>query len=292
MRAMKNHIAPLLAVGTFLFASSLLAQDAKKIEFPQASSAASVKERVGVTDVSVEYSRPNARERKIFGGLVPYGQVWRTGANAATKITFSTDVKLGGTAVPAGSYALFTIPGPSDWTVILSKVVDDQWGSYAYNQKDDQARVKVKPVAMAEPLETMTIGVQDIRSGKANLVIAWEKTKVPVPIDTDLVAKIKPQIEAAMAGGGDKKPYFAAAMFYYENDLDMKLAKEWIEAAAKKQPDAVWIVYRKGLILKKAGDKDGAMAAAKQALELAGKGEGEAKAEYTRLSEALIASLK
>jgi len=291
MRAMKNHIAPLLAVGTFLFASSLLAQDAKKIEFPQASSAASVKERVGVTDVSVEYSRPNARERKIFGGLVPYGQVWRTGANAATKITFSTDVKLGGTAVPAGSYALFTIPGEAEWTVILSKVTEE-WGSYAYDPKDDQARVKVKPVAMAEPLETMTIGVQDIRSGKANLVIAWEKTKVPVPIDTDLVAKIKPQIEAAMAGGGDKKPYFAAAMFYYENDLDMAKAKEWIEAAVKEKPDAVWMVYRKGLILKKAGDKDGALAAAKQALELAAKDEGEAKDEYTRLSQALIASLK
>ena len=221
---------------------------------------------------------------------MPYGAVWRTGANAATKMTFSTDVKLGGAAVPAGTYALFTIPGEAEWTVILSKV-SDEWGSYTYNQKDDQARVKVKPVAMAEPLETMTIGVQDMRAGKANLVIAWEKTKVPVEIDTDLVAKVKPQIEAAMAGSGEK-PYFPAAMFYYENDLDMKLAKEWIEAAAKKQPDAVWLIYRKGLILKKAGDKEGAMAAAKQALELASKEEGEAKAEYTRLSENLIASLK
>jgi DUF2911 family protein len=285
---MKNLIG-LLVASSFL-ASGLLAQEAKKIEFPQPSPLASVKERVGVTDVSVDYSRPSARERKIFGGLVPYGEVWRTGANAATKITFGTDVKLGGAAVPAGSYALFTIPGEAEWTVILSKVVDE-WGSYAYNQKDDQARVKVKPVAMAEPLETMTISVQDMRAGKANLVIAWEKTKVPVEIDTEVVARIKPQIEAAMAGSGEK-PYFAAAMFYYENNLDMALAKEWIEAAAKKQPDAVWIAYRKGLILKKAGDKDGAMAAAKRALELAAKAEGELRAEYTRLSENLIASLK
>ena len=284
---MKNLISLLVAV---FFVSGLHAQEAKKIEFPQASSAASVKERVGVTDVSVEYSRPNARERKIFGGLVPYGQVWRTGANAATKITFGTDVKLGGTAVPAGSYALFTIPGETEWTVILSKVTDE-WGSYAYDKKDDQARVTVKPVALAEALETMSISVQDIHAGKANLVIAWEKTKVPIEIDTDVVAKVKPQIEAAMAGSGEK-PYFAAAMFYYENDLDMKLAKEWIEAAAKKQPDAVWIVYRKGLILKKAGDREGAMAAAKQARELAAKADGELKAEYTRLSDNLIASLK
>ena len=286
---MKNLIAFLVSSAA-LFTSGLHAQEAKKIDFPQASPTASVKERVGVTAVSVEYSRPSVRERKIFGGLVPYGQVWRTGANAATKITFSTDVKLGGAAVPAGSYALFTIPGEAEWTVILSKVVDDQWGSYAYNQKDDQARVKVKSVAMAEPLETMTVSLQDMRAGKANLVIAWEKTKVPIEIDTDVVAKVRPQIEAAMAGSGEK-PYFAAAMFYYENDLDMALAKTWIEAAAKQQPDAVWIVYRKGLILKKAGDKDGAIAAAKQALELASKQEGELKAEYTRLSEGLIASL-
>lgn len=286
---MKKLIALLVTVAAFS-ASALRAEEAKKIDFPQASPGASFKQRVGVTDISVEYSRPGVRERKIFGGLVPYGQIWRTGANAATKLTFSTDVKLGGAAVPAGSYGLFTIPGESEWTVILSKV-NDEWGSYTYKEKDDQARIKVKPVALAEPLETMTIGVQDIHSGKASLVIAWEKTKVSVEIDTDVVAKVKPQIEAAMAGSGDK-PYFAAAMFYYENDLDMKLAKEWIEAAAKKQPDAVWLIYRKGLILKKAGDKEGALAAAKQALDLAAKDKGEAKDEYTRLSQSLIASLQ
>jgi hypothetical protein len=272
------------------FASVLHSQEAKKIDFPQPSPLASVKERVGVTDVSVEYSRPNVRERKVFGGLVPYGQVWRTGANAATKVTFGTDVKFGGAAVPAGTYALFSIPGETEWTVILSKVADE-WGSYAYKEKDDQARVKVKPVTMADPLETMSISLQDLRSGKANLVIAWEKTKVAVDIDTGLVARLKPQIEAAMAGSGEK-PYFASAMFYYDNDLDMKLAKDWIDAAVKEKPDAVWIVYRKGLILKKAGDKEGAMAAAKQALDLASKADGELKAEYTRLSENLIASLK
>lgn len=286
---MKKLIVLLVTVAAFS-ASAPRAEEAKKIDFPQASPGASFKQRVGVTDVSVEYSRPGVRERKIFGGLVPYGQIWRTGANAATKLTFSTDVKLGGAAVPAGSYGLFTIPGESEWTVILSKV-NDEWGSYSYKEKDDQARIKVKPVPLAEPLETMTIGVQDIHSGKASLVIAWEKTKVPVEIDTDVVAKVKPQIEAAMAGNGDK-PYFAAAMFYYENDLDMKLAKEWIEAAAKKQPDAVWLIYRKGLILKKGGDKAGALAAAKQALDLAAKEQGESKDEYTRLSQNLIASLQ
>ncbi len=287
---MKNLISLLVSVAT-LSTSALYAADAKKIDFPQASPSATVKEKVGVTDVSVEYSRPGVKDRKIFGGLVPYGDVWRTGANAATKLTFSTDVKLGGTAVPAGSYALFTIPGETEWTVILSKVVEGQWGSYAYDQKDDQARIKVKSVALVEPLETMTIGVQDIRAGKGNLVIAWEKTKVPIEIDTEVAKRLKPQIEAAMAGSGEK-PYFSAAMFYYENDLDIKLAKEWIQAAVKAQPDAVWMVYREGLILKKAGDKAGALAAAQQARALAQKEKGEEKAEYTRLSDGLIASLK
>ena len=289
---MKYFITLLVSGAAFFLAPGLHAQEAKKIEFPQASPLASVKERVGVTGVSIEYSRPSVRERKIFGGLVPYGQVWRTGANAATKITFSTDVKLGGAAVPAGSYALFTIPGEAEWTVILSKVVDDQWGSYAYNQKDDQARVKVKPVALAEPLETMTISLQDMLAGKANLVIAWEKTKVPIEIDTDLVGKVRPQIEAAMAGSGEK-PYFSAAMFYYENDLDMAQATQWIEAAIKEQPEPpVWMVYRKGLILKKAGDKAGALAAAKASLALAEKTGGELGEEYKRLNEELIASLE
>jgi hypothetical protein len=288
---MKNTITTLV-LGTSLFvAPGLRAEEAKKIDFPQASPSASVKEKVGVTTISVDYSRPSMRERKIFGGLVPYGDVWRTGANAATKVTFSTDVKLGGAAVPAGSYALFTIPGEAEWTVILSKVVEGQWGSYAYDKKDDLARIKAKSTSLSEPLETMNISIQDMHAGKANFVIAWEKTKVAVELDTEVVAKVKPQIEAAMAGSGEK-PYFAAAMFYYENDVDMAKAKEWIEAAAKAQPDAVWIVYREGLILKKAGDKEGAMAAAKKARELASKADGELKAEYTRLSETLIASLK
>lgn len=288
---MKYLTTLLVSVAASFLASGLHAQEAKKIEFPQASPFSSVKEHFGVTDVSIEYSRPSIRERKIFGGLVPYNEVWRTGANAATKVTFSTDVKFGGTAVPAGSYALVTIPGEAEWTVILSKVVDGQWGTYAYDQKNDQARIKVKPVAMAEPLETMTISLQDLRASTANLVIAWDKTKIPVKIETDIVSKIVPQIEAAMASDGEK-PYFAAAMFYYENNLDLALAKDWIEAAAMEQPDAVWIVYRKGLILKKAGDKEGALAAAKQALELASKAQGELGAEYKRLSESLIASLK
>jgi hypothetical protein len=262
-----------------------------KIQFPQASPAASFKDTIGLTDVTVEYARPSVKGRKIFGGLVPFGEVWRTGANAATKVTFSTDVNFGGTAVPPGSYALFTIPAEKEWAVILNKVTG-QWGSYAYDAKNDVARVTVKPAALTELVETMTIGLGDLRTASATLSIAWEKTRVSVKIETDTVNVVKEQIDAAMAGEG-KKPYFAAAMFYYDHDLDLKKATLWIDEAikAEKEPP-LWIIHRKGLILAKAGDKAGALAAANQSLELAKKAGGPLGAEYTRLNEALIASLK
>lgn len=278
-------------------AASLLAADfrglhaqAPTVDFPQASPKALVRERVGLTTVEVEYSRPGMKGRKIFGGLVPFGAVWRTGANEATKITFGGDVSFGGEVVLAGSYALFTIPEANEWTVILNKVVG-QWGSYAYDAKNDLVRFKVKPTSAPEALETFTIGVGDFHDDSAVLTIAWDKTRVAVPIETDVVGAIVPQIEAAMAGSG-KKPYFPAAMFYYEHDLDLKKALAWMDQALKEQPDAMWMIYRKGLILAKAGDKAGALAAAKRASELATKAGGELGAEYVRLSETLIASLK
>ena len=294
---MKQHIILGAFVALSAVSAAILTLDShaqpiqdSKLEFPQASPAATIKQRVGLTDVEVEYSRPSMKGRKIYGGLVPYGEVWRTGANNATKITFGTDVKFGGKDVPAGSYALFTLPNASEWTVILNKVTG-QWGSYAYDEKNDLVRVTAKPIALHETVETMSIGFMDVHDDSALLAIDWDKTRVPVKIEIDLVGMLMPRIKAAMAGEG-KKPYFPAAMFYYEHDIDLKTAALWIDEAVKEQPDAMWIVYRKGLILKKAGDKDGAMAAAKQALELASKADGEMKAEYTRLSENLIASLK
>ena len=261
------------------------------IEFPQASPASTLKQRFGLTDVEVVYSRPSMKGRKIFGGLVPNGEVWRTGANAATKITFSTDVGVEGMLVPAGSYALVTIPGDKEWTVILNKATGD-WGAYAYDQKNDQLRVKVKPIALTEPVETMTIDVDELRDATARLTIAWEKTRVPVKLETDLVDVLVPKIKEVMAGTSDKKPYLQAAMFYYEHDLDLKQALAWIDEGIKKQPDAVWMVYRKGLIQKKAGDKAGALTTAQASLDMAKKAGGSLGTEYTHLSESLIASLK
>lgn len=289
---MKNTLlATCLALSAPFVASGSLAAQEPTLEFPQASPASLVQDHFGLTEVEIAYSRPSVKGRKVFGGLVPYDAIWRTGANQATRISFSTDVTVAGQALPAGTYALFTIPGASEWTIIFGKN-EGQWGSYAYAEKNDALRVKVKPTALQDMVESLTIGLGDLRDNSASLVIAWEKTKVAVPLKADLVATLMPKIEAVMASSSDKKPYFQAAMFYYENDLDMAKAKDWIEAASLEQPDAMWIIYRKGLILRKAGDKEGAMQAAKQSLEIAKKTPGELGAEYTRLNEALIASLK
>lgn len=282
----------LLAGAASFFVSTGTSQNAEqaRLEFPAASPNATLQQRIGVTDVEVVYGRPSMRGRKVFGTLEPYGSVWRTGANTATKVSFSTDVTFGGKAVPAGDYALFSIPGEKEWTVVLSKAAD-QFGAYGYDESTDQARVTVQPERLAEPVETFAIGFESLRSTGANMTLEWENTRVVVPIETNVVEILVPQIEAAMAADGEK-PYFPAAMFYYENDLDMEKAAAWIEEGVKAQPTAFWMVYRKGLILAKKGDMRGAIAAAEQSMEMASKASAPLKAEYTRLNEALIARCK
>jgi hypothetical protein len=282
--------AALIAAIASILTSSVSAQTPPTLDFPKASPSSVLKQRFGLTDVDIEYARPSVKGRKIFGALVPFGEVWRTGANTATKITFSTDVKFGGQAVPAGSYALFTIPTATEWTVILSKVTG-AWGAYSYDAKDDLLRVKVKPVALADMVESFTIDVGDLRDDTTNLTLSWEKTRVSVKLENNLIATMVPQIEAAMKAQGEK-PYFPAAMFFYEHDLDLKRALGWMDAAIKEKPDAMWMIYRRGLILEKSGDKAGALAAAQQSLEMAKKAGGPQGAEYTHLSEALIARVK
>lgn len=272
---------------TAIASASSTTQGAPKLEVPAASPTAKVEQRVGLTDIALTYARPSVKGRKIFGELVPYGQVWRTGANTATAISFSTVVKFGGSEVPAGKYALFTIPEAGEWTVILSKVTG-QWGAYSYDAKDDQVRIKVKPTKLAEAVETLELGFGSLRDESATLDIRWETTRVSIPLAVDVVGVVVPQIQAAMKGEG-KKPWFQAAMFYYEHDLDLKQALAWMEAGLAEQPEAFWMLYRKGLILEKSGDKKGAIAAAEQSLALAEKAQGGIKDEYVALNKALIA---
>src|ERR1039457_2062354 len=163
-----------LFTGGLMLAAGALAQT-PKVDFPAPSPACTLKQRVGVTDIEIVYSRPGVKERAILASLVPYGQVWRTGANNATKITFSTPVKLNGTDIPAGTYALFTIPGENEWTIIINKGAA-QWGAFQYDEKADVARFKATPVTLSKPMETFVIEFTDIRDESARLNLAWENT--------------------------------------------------------------------------------------------------------------------
>lgn len=266
--------------------SRSLAQ-APRLEFPAASPGCTIKQRVGLTDIEIVYSRPSAKSRQVFGSLVPYNAVWRTGANAATKISFSTAVKLQGTEVSAGAYALYTIPGEDEWTIILNKGVGKS--GTQYDQKEDVTRFKVTPMKLSDTtIETFTIEFNEIRDESAVINLVWEKTVVPVTVELDVTSKLVPAIEAAMAAPEGRKPYYQAAMFYYDHDQDLKKASKWVDAAIAER-EAHYMVHLKAKILAKLGDKSGALAAAKRSTELAitAKDTG-----YVKMNQDLIQSLQ
>jgi hypothetical protein len=272
-----------LAIGAGLFFST----PAPAVDFPSPSPVSTVKQRVGLTDIEIVYSRPSTRGRPIFGGLVPYGQVWRTGANASTTISFSTAVKLNGEEIPAGKYSLFTIPGEDEWTVIINK--DTKSSPFAYNASNDVVRITAPAVNLAENIETFAIMINAIRDDSARIDLIWEHTAVPIHLTLDLVSTLQPQIEAAMSAAGDKKPYYQAALFYYDHDLDLQKAKTWVEKASKSN-EAYYVVNLQAKILAKLGDKEGAIAAAKHSSALAAKTPG--ASGYVKLNQDLIDSLQ
>jgi len=285
-------ISSLVFVFGLAVAPGLPAQ-APKVNFPAASPACTLKQHVGLTDIEIAYSRPGVKDRAIFGGLVPFDQVWRTGANQATKVTFSTPVKFNGTDVPAGTYALYTVPGRAEWTVILSKNTN-LWGAFGYNAKDDFVRVKATPIPLAEPVETFTIDVNDIRDESATLNLTWEKTRVPVKLEVELTSKLVAQIEAAMASPEKKQAgfYFQAATFYYNHGLDLKKALDWVNQGLEGQPRIAYeLLHLKAQILAQQGDKEGAIAAAKQSTELAVKAEGPGSS-FVSMNRDLISRLQ
>jgi Protein of unknown function (DUF2911) len=266
--------------------------EAPKVTFPAASPKSTLQQRVGLTDIEIVYARPSVKGRTIFGGLEAYGKVWRTGANNATKLSFSTPVKLNGTDIPAGTYELFTIPGETEWTVIIHKD-SSQWGAYKYDEKNDIARFKATPVKLTEVVETFTIDVNDIRNESATLNLRWERTRVPIKLQVDTASLVVPQIEAALASPA-KKPagfYFNAAQYYFDQGLDLNKAKAFITEATAGDKPAFYMVHLKAKILAKLGEKDAAIAAAKQSSELAIAVEGP-QSGFVKMNNDLIASLK
>ena len=252
-----------------LLPGSLRAAEEKKIEFPAASQHSVVKQRVGLTDVEVDYSRPNKNDREIFGGLVPYGKLWRTGANAVTKIKFSNAVTLGGKEIPAGEYALFTIPTANEWTIIVSKDAKVQ-STADYKQENDAVRLTAKPEPIPVTIETFTIALADVKGASATLNFLWDKTRVPVKLTTDDVEQVSKQLDAAASATTplDPRTAYQAAAFYYDNNKDMKQAAKWIDQALEKNPDAYFMHYKKAQIQAKLGNKKEATASAQKTIDI------------------------
>jgi len=256
-----------------LLPGSLRAVEEKKIEFPAVSQHAVVKQRVGLTDIEVDYSRPNKNNRDIFGGLVPYGKLWRTGANAVTKIKFSKQVMLGGKEIPAGEYALFTIPTADEWTIIISKEAKVQ-SAADYKQENDAARITAKPEPIPDTIETFTIGLRDVKGASATLNFVWDKTRVPVKLTTGDVEQVSKELDAVLSAGTplDPRTAYQAAAFYYDNNKDMNQAAKWIDQALAKNPDAYFMHYKKAQIQAKLGNKKEAVASAQKAIDILKKG--------------------
>lgn len=259
---------------------------AQGIKIPQPSSGQTLIQDFGLGKITVNYSRPNTKGRKVFGDLEPYGSVWRTGANNATTISFTEEVTFEGKTVPAGEYALFTIPGKNEWTVILNKNTK-QWGAYTYKESDDVVRVKVKPATLKDKVETFTIEFAEVFPTTGKLLLSWDNTSVAVNLATDIDAKVMASIDEAMKG--DKKPYMQAAQYYFSNGKDINKALEWITAADTPDGKAPWVKLWKGRIQLKMGDKAGAAKSATEGIKIATEIKNP---EYIRLNTALLAETK
>lgn len=267
-----------------------------QITTPLPSPNATVSTVVGLTDVKVAYSRPKMKARKIFGAgadfLVPYGEIWRTGANNGTVITFGDDVKVEGADVKKGEYLVFTIPGEAEWTVMLySDVNAGALTSANYDKSKEALQFKVKPEKLTERVETFTINISDVADNNtgAKIQFAWENTSVKFAIGADYDAKVMKAIEVGTKVTPNN--YIAAARYYFDNGKDLNKALEWITLGIDNgNKEAFWNIHTKAKIQKALGDKKNALATAQQSLTLA-KANKDGDFGYAKLNEDLIKEL-
>ncbi len=257
-----------------------------QLKTPAPSPAQTIKQDFGISTVELSYSRPAMKGRKIFGDLVPFGKVWRTGANQATVLTFGDDVTIGGTKIKAGKYGLLSIPEKNNWTLIITKQLDVT-SPAAYKQDQDIVRTEVKTIGMDESMENFTMQFANIKSNSCELHIMWDKTAVVLPITTDVETKVMAQIDQLM--NKDNRPYFNAAMYYMDNGKDLNQALAWFDKAVEAQPTAFWIHHQRANCLAKLGKKAEAKTAAEKSKELATAAKNN---DYVELNNKLLAELK
>jgi hypothetical protein len=260
---------------------------AQQLKVPAASPTQTVKQAFGISEITIEYSRPGVKGRVVFGELVPFGKIWRTGANSTTKITFGDDVKIEGVDVKAGTYGFYTIPNADSWEIMLYKDLTLGGNVANYKTENEVLKVKVKPSTLANKVETFTMGLADITSTTANIELTWENTRVAISVITEIDSKIMKTIESTIVQ--DTRPFYQAASYYYENNKDLKQALEWTEKAIVANPKAYWVVLLKAKIQLKLNDKKGAIATANQVIVIATADKDDS---FVKQAEKLIASAK
>jgi hypothetical protein len=282
---MKQFISILFS---FVLLLAFAAPTQAQVQTPAASPTAELKQKVGLTDVTIVYSRPSAKGRTVFAanGLVPMGQAWRTGANSATKISFSDPVKVGGVELKKGDYALLTVPGDMEWKAMFFPYETTNWG--AYPDKTPAVTVTIKAEKMGAKVETFTIDLNDVRNESASIVLMWENTRVAIPFTVEVDSRVMASIDRVMAGPS-ANDYAAAAGYYLDNKKDLNKALEWIKKANASNPSAYWNLYREALILGELGLKKEAIAAAEKSMAEAQKAKNE---EYVKMNKDAIAKWK
>ncbi len=271
----------LVSMMTLFSASSSFAQ----LTMPQPSPSAMVKQTVGLTDITIEYSSPAMRQREVWGGLVPYGEIWRTGANKATSITFSDEVSIEGTKIPAGTYSIFTIPSEKEWTVIINKNAE-QWGSGEYDEKQDVIRFQVTPMISPIINERMMFTIAAMEERQGEISLWWSNTRISFVVDADPVARMVSNIESTMKQADNLwYTYAQSAEYYLENGQNKEQAKEWVEKsiAMKDHFYNNWVKARILMARNNSGGAGDATAAVKMVQKAMEMGEKENTSFYKRL---------
>lgn len=280
MIKIKTFVATLFVTATAITAS------AQSLPIPPPSPWQTVKQQFATSSITIDYSRPSVKGRTIFGDLVSYGKVWRTGANSATTIEFGDDVTINRVLVPKGKYGLLTIPGENEWRVIITKDVNVT-SDFDYNEKNDVVRILVKPAVLDRPQEMFTISVENVKPTQADIQLSWDKTLVSFSISAEIDSKIMAAIDKEMQS--KNPPYHQAANYYYENNKDLNKALDWSTKAVASNSNAYWMSALKAKIEFKLKKYNDAVASAEKSIEQAKKGHNDA---YVKMNEALIKEIK
>ena len=268
------------------FATTIFLSAGAQLKTPAPSPTQTIKQDFGLSSIELSYSRPGVKGRTVFGDLVPFGKVWRTGANQATTLTFGEEVMIGGKKIAPGKYGLLTIPSKNNWTIIVTKQTDVT-SPAAYKQDMDVVRVESKANKLDDNVETFTMQFANVKAGSCDLQVMWDNTMVSLPITADIESKVMSQIDQQM--NKDNRPYFGAAMYYLETGKDLNQALAWFDKAVELQPKAFWMHHQRANALSKLGKKEEAKAAANKSMELAKEAKND---DYVKLNEKLLAELK